>query len=61
MRGSLGRVKDRLNKIVAESVPVDGHGNGHHPNGHPAEGDVEHAAIGAPQREDADSGDHETH
>jgi ubiquinol-cytochrome c reductase cytochrome b subunit len=59
MRGGLGRVKTRLNKIVTENVPVDGHGaNGHGPNGHaPHEGD-EHAAIGASQEETDGSGDH---
>jgi ubiquinol-cytochrome c reductase cytochrome b subunit len=59
MRGGLGRVKTRLNKIVTENVPVDGHGaNGHGPNGHaPHEGD-EHAAIGASQEETDGSCDH---
>jgi ubiquinol-cytochrome c reductase cytochrome b subunit len=48
MRGGLGRVKTRLNKLVNESVPVNGHGaNGHGPNGHGAHGDEEHAAISA--------------
>ena len=46
MRGGLGRVKARLNKIVTESVPMNGHGaNGHGPNGHGEHEEVEHAAI----------------
>jgi ubiquinol-cytochrome c reductase cytochrome b subunit len=52
MRGSLGKVKARLNKLVNESVPMDGHANGHEPNGHGTNGHAvsageEHAAIGA--------------
>ncbi len=44
MRGGLGRVKARLNKIVNESVPIDEHGaNGHGANGHGANG---HGANG---------------
>jgi len=39
MRRTVGRVKARLNKVLAESVPMNGHGNGAHPDG-------EHAAIG---------------
>jgi ubiquinol-cytochrome c reductase cytochrome b subunit len=48
LRGGLGRVRGRLNKVLTESVPVDGHGNGYgghgngHGNGHP---EAEHAAI----------------
>src|SRR6185437_7591443 len=60
MRGGLGRVKTRLNKMVTESIPVNGHGaNGHGPNGHaPQEGDEhapqegdEHAALGSGSQE----------
>jgi ubiquinol-cytochrome c reductase cytochrome b subunit len=52
MRGSLGKVKARLNKLVNESVPMNGHANGHEPNGHGTNGHAvsaaeEHAAIGA--------------
>ena len=48
MRGGLGRVKARLNKVVTESIPMNGHGpNGHGPNGHGATADDEHAAIGS--------------
>ncbi|HUC58373.1 MAG TPA: ubiquinol-cytochrome c reductase cytochrome b subunit [Streptosporangiaceae bacterium] len=50
-RGGLGRVKARLNELVQESVPVDGHsggyGNGHAQNGHGATADEDHAAIGS--------------
>jgi ubiquinol-cytochrome c reductase cytochrome b subunit len=36
LRGGLGRLRERLNKVVTESVPLDGHGNGYggHGNGH---------------------------
>jgi len=37
MRGGLGRVRERLNEVLTESVPMDGHGNGYgngHGNGH---------------------------
>jgi ubiquinol-cytochrome c reductase cytochrome b subunit len=51
MRRGLGRVKARLNKVLAENVPMDGHGNGAHPNGeHAAD---EHAAIGHGDGEDS--------
>jgi ubiquinol-cytochrome c reductase cytochrome b subunit len=34
MRGGIGRVRARLNRIVTETVPMNGHGaNGHGPNG----------------------------
>jgi len=33
MRGGLGRVRERLNEVLTESVPMDGHGNGYG-NGH---------------------------
>ncbi|HEY3906614.1 MAG TPA: ubiquinol-cytochrome c reductase cytochrome b subunit [Streptosporangiaceae bacterium] len=53
MRGGLGRVKARLNKLVTESVPVNGHGaNGHGPNGHVEHAETEHAAISAGSDED---------
>ncbi len=56
MRGGLGRVKARLNKVVTESVPMNGHGpNGHGPNGHGAHPDEEHAAIGSGQDHDSSS------
>jgi ubiquinol-cytochrome c reductase cytochrome b subunit len=40
LRGGLGRVRERLNKVVTESVPLDGHGNGYggHGNGHGGNG-----------------------
>ncbi len=48
MRGGLGRVKARLNKIVTESVPMNGHGtNGHGPNSHGEPTEHEPAAISA--------------
>jgi ubiquinol-cytochrome c reductase cytochrome b subunit len=36
LRGGLGKLRLRLNKVVTESVPMDGHGNGYgaHGNGH---------------------------
>jgi ubiquinol-cytochrome c reductase cytochrome b subunit len=48
MRGSLGRVRERLNKVVTESVPLDGHGNGYggHGNGH-GNGDGDHTERAA--------------
>jgi ubiquinol-cytochrome c reductase cytochrome b subunit len=61
MRGGLGRVRERLYKVVTESVPIaDGH-NGHG-NGHAIEGNGhDHAAVGsgsgAGQHEDAESDD----
>ncbi|HET9897113.1 MAG TPA: ubiquinol-cytochrome c reductase cytochrome b subunit [Streptosporangiaceae bacterium] len=57
MRGGLGRVKARLNKIVTESVPMNGHPNGHGPNGHGAT-DEEHAAIGAGSEHEGPSQGH---
>jgi len=57
MRGGLGRVKARLNKIVTESVPMNGHANGHGavehgPNGHEEPAESEHAAISAGSDDD---------
>jgi hypothetical protein len=55
MRGGIGRVKARLNKVLTETVPMNGHANGHGPDGH---GDGEHpAAIGSSAERDAD-GEH---
>jgi ubiquinol-cytochrome c reductase cytochrome b subunit len=53
LRGSVGRVKARLNKVLAESVLVNGHGA----NGHVAE-DGEHApaAIGSSERDGREDG-----
>src|SRR5215469_8708330 len=62
MRRSIGRVKSRLNNVVQESVPMDGHGANGHGNGHGADGhgDGEHAAIGSPERDSGDgSGQHD--
>jgi ubiquinol-cytochrome c reductase cytochrome b subunit len=46
MRGGLGRVRERLDEVLAESVPMDGHGDGYggHGNGH-GNGHAEPAAI----------------
>ncbi|HEV2242789.1 MAG TPA: ubiquinol-cytochrome c reductase cytochrome b subunit [Streptosporangiaceae bacterium] len=46
MRGGMGRVRERLNAVLTESVPMDGHGGGYgeHGNGH-GNGHAEHAAI----------------
>jgi ubiquinol-cytochrome c reductase cytochrome b subunit len=59
MRGGIGRTKARLNRIVTESVPMNGHGNGHGPDGHDADGEHARAAIGSPEhrRDDADNGE----
>jgi ubiquinol-cytochrome c reductase cytochrome b subunit len=56
MRRGIGRIKARLNKIVTETVPVNGHGaNGHGPQDH-----GERAAISSGERGDgADSSDHQ--
>ena len=55
MRGGIGRVKARLNKVVTERVPVNGHGNGHGPDGHrPDGGEHTPAAIGSPESQDGD-------
>ncbi len=65
MRGGLGRVRQELNKVLTESVPMDGHGygygNGHgdgHGNGH-REG--EPAAIPSGSEHDQDTGDGSGH
>jgi ubiquinol-cytochrome c reductase cytochrome b subunit len=45
-RGGMGRVRERLNSVLAESVPMDDHGDGYgeHGDGH-GNGHAEHAAI----------------
>jgi ubiquinol-cytochrome c reductase cytochrome b subunit len=59
MRGNLGRVRERLAKVVTESVPLEGHGNGYggHGNGHGnGDGDghpAEHAAVPSGSTEQA--------
>jgi ubiquinol-cytochrome c reductase cytochrome b subunit len=52
LRGGVGRVKARLNKVLTETVPMNGHGaNGHAPDGeHPP------AAIGSPERDGSEGG-----
>jgi ubiquinol-cytochrome c reductase cytochrome b subunit len=54
LRGGMGRLRLRLNKVLQESVPVgshggyggNGHGNGHAAgDGHPVEAEPEHAAV----------------
>jgi ubiquinol-cytochrome c reductase cytochrome b subunit len=53
MRGGLGRVKARLNNVVTESVPMNGHGtNGHGTNGHAEPTEAQHAAISAGSEDD---------
>ena len=51
MRGAIGKVRGRLNKVINESVPMDGgHGNGYgapHCNCHDA------AALGSGQGDQA--------
>jgi ubiquinol-cytochrome c reductase cytochrome b subunit len=56
MRKGMGRVRARLNKIVTESVPANGHGgNGHGGDGgHAIENGSVPAAIGAAERGAAD-------
>jgi ubiquinol-cytochrome c reductase cytochrome b subunit len=46
VRGGVGRVRERLNSVLTESVPMDGGGNGYggHGNGH-GNGHAEPAAI----------------
>ncbi len=63
LRGGLGRAKVRLNKVLNESVPVNGHGangqgaDGHGADGHGADAYGEHppAAISAGSEADDDS------
>jgi ubiquinol-cytochrome c reductase cytochrome b subunit len=66
LRGGLGKLRVRLNKVVTESVPLDAHGNGYggHGNGHGNGHGAEHAAIpsGGQQAEDEGDGDgHDEH
>ncbi|MGD0373030.1 MAG: ubiquinol-cytochrome c reductase cytochrome b subunit [Streptosporangiaceae bacterium] len=66
MRGATGRLRERLNEVVNESVPLTesdgygGHGNGHG-NGHAAEvghgAEAEHAAVPAAGEREAGHGD----
>ena len=51
LRGGLGRVKARLNKLVTESVPANG-ANGYGSNGHGDHAESEHAAISSGSDED---------
>jgi ubiquinol-cytochrome c reductase cytochrome b subunit len=63
MRGSIGRIKARLNKIVNESVPMNGHANGYGPTGHGAGDHGDHgepAALGSSSERDG-SGEHGSH
>ena len=55
MRHGLGRAKARLNNVLAESVPMNGHGDGHGPDGHGADGEPMQPAIGSPEPEAADT------
>ena len=65
MRGGLGRVREQLDRVLTESVPIDAHGDGYgahgngHGNGHPdGDAEAEHAALptGGDQQADG-SGD----
>jgi ubiquinol-cytochrome c reductase cytochrome b subunit len=62
MRGGLGRVRERLNRVLTESVPLPpGHGNGHG-NGHAGAGEAEGAAVATgspPPSAEADGGEPE--
>jgi ubiquinol-cytochrome c reductase cytochrome b subunit len=62
IRGGMGRVRERLNDVLTESVPMDGHGDGYgaHGNGE-GNGHAEHAAIspgGDHAPGDEQAGDH---
>jgi len=48
-RGALGWARGVANRAFAETIPVEtnGHGDGHHGNGHEVEAGEEHAAVGA--------------
>jgi quinol---cytochrome-c reductase cytochrome b subunit len=48
-RGALGWARGVANRAFAETVPIEanGHGDGHHGNGHAVEAGEEHAAVGA--------------
>ena len=48
-RGALGWARGVANRAFAETVPVEanGHGDGHHGNGHEVEAGAEHAAVGS--------------
>jgi ubiquinol-cytochrome c reductase cytochrome b subunit len=62
MRRGVGRVKARLNKVLTETVPMNGHGANGHGDGHGPDGqgaDAEHAraALGSAQQDqDAEGG-----
>jgi ubiquinol-cytochrome c reductase cytochrome b subunit len=62
-RGALGQARERAYKVLTESVPLDGHGNGYggHGNGHgDGHGDgqaEEPAAISSAEHADDSSGD----
>jgi ubiquinol-cytochrome c reductase cytochrome b subunit len=62
LRGGLGQVRERLNKVLTESVPLDDHGNGYgaHGNGHGngQHGEAEPTAIpsGGQQAPELDEG-----
>jgi ubiquinol-cytochrome c reductase cytochrome b subunit len=48
LRSGLGRVRERLSRVLAESVPMDGHGDGYgagHGNGHDAGHEDGHEAA----------------
>ncbi len=60
LRRPLGQVRERLNKVLTESVPLDGHGNGYggHGNGHgDGEAESEPAAIPSGEAGDEAAGD----
>jgi ubiquinol-cytochrome c reductase cytochrome b subunit len=61
MRGTMGRVRLRLNNLVNENIPANGHGDGHGPDGHGAEDGHAHAAIGQGEHDPDPSGDGQDH
>ncbi len=54
LRSGVGRIRARLNKILTESLPMNGHGA----NGHAPDGEHAPAAIGSTERDGGDGGDH---
>jgi ubiquinol-cytochrome c reductase cytochrome b subunit len=58
-RGALGQARERAYKVLTESVPLDGHGNGYggHGNGHGDGQAEEPAAISSAEHADDSSGD----
>jgi ubiquinol-cytochrome c reductase cytochrome b subunit len=59
MRGAIGRVRERLYKVVTESVPMEDHPNGHgngHGNGHAIESGHDTTPASASSSSEGESG-----